>query len=586
MSPNASEQGTAYGPATVRLPMSAAQRDIWMAHGLDSSGCRYNIGEYREITGSLDADLVACCWYRLACETDALRVRGVGADEDGTPWLEVHAKPVGRGLRRVDVSDEADPVAAARAWMDAELSRPFDLEHDWLSRHALLRVGSTEEGEERWFYFHGFHHLAIDGMGLAQLDQRFVDLYEQAAAGEPWTESPFGTLAELTAEDTAYRSSEEAAADREHWAGHLAGVEPAPRLAEGHTARTRPGHLPFTRRTVLLGADRTNRLKEVAREHRAPWTMLVLALVAAYVHRTTGTPEPVLALPVTGRRSELAKRTPGMMSNVVPLRLPVPADGTLADLLTTVVATTRAGLKHQRTRYEDICRDLGLAEGARRVASPQVNIMAFNPGMSFFGLPTVQHNLSNGPVEDLAVGVYDLGPAHGLRVDFDAAPEVCDLDTVAGHHDRFLAFVERVLAAPATPLSAVDLLDPDELHTVLGEWAGVSAPVGVPVLSSRFEERVRSRPEAAALVWGGVVVSYGDLNARANRLARHLRGRGVGRGDLVGVLLDRGVEFAVALVAVVKAGAGYVVLDPEFPEERLRGIVSDAGPGVLVTDTA
>ncbi|HET9380119.1 MAG TPA: condensation domain-containing protein, partial [Streptomyces sp.] len=513
MSPNASEQGTAYGPATVRLPMSAAQRDIWMAHGLDSSGCRYNIGEYREITGSLDAGLVACCWYRLACETDALRVRGVGADEDGTPWVEVHAKPVGRSLQMIDVSEEADPVAAARAWMDTELARPYDLEHDWLTRHALLRVGRTDAGEERWFYFHGFHHLAIDGMGLAQIDQRLVDLYEQAAAGEPWSESPFGTLEELTAEDAAYRSSEEAAADRAHWAAHLAGVEPAPRLAEGHTAKTRPGHLPFVRRTVLLGADRTNRLKEVARERRAPWTMLVLALVAAYVHRTTGTPEPVLGLPVTSRRSELAKRTPGMMSNVIPLRLPVRPDDTLADLLATVVATTRGALRHQRTRYEDICRDLGLAEGARRIASPQVNIMAFNPGMSFFGLPTVQHNLSNGPVEDLAVGVYDLGPGHGLRVDFDAAPEVCDLAAVAGHHDRFVAFVERLLATPLTPLADIGLLDGVELGRVLGEWAGGSAPVGVPVLSSRFEEQVGLRPGAVALVWGGESVSYGELNA-------------------------------------------------------------------------
>ncbi|MEU5366170.1 condensation domain-containing protein, partial [Streptomyces sp. NPDC005925] len=510
MSPNASEQGTAYGPATVRLPMSAAQRDIWMAHGLDSSGCRYNIGEYRELSGSLDAGLVACCWYRLACEADALRIRGVGADEDGTPWLEVHAKPIGRSLQMVDVSDEADPAAAARAWMDAELARPFDLEHDWLTRHALIRAGRTETGEERWYYFHGFHHLAIDGMGLAQIDQRLVDLYDQAAEGEPWGESPFGTLADLIAEDTAYRSSEEAAADRAHWAENLAGLQPSPRIAEGHTEKTRPGHLPFARRTVLLGAERSLRLKEVAREQRAPWTMLMLALVAAYVHRVTGTPEPVLGLPVTSRRTELAKRTPGMMSNVIPLRVPVDADGTLTDLLATVVATARRGLKHQRTRYEDICRGLGLAEGERRIASPQVNIMAFNPGMSFFGLPTVQHNLGNGPVEDLAVGVYDLGPGHGLRIDFDASPEVCDLAAVAGHHDRFVAFVERLLTTPRATLSDVDLLDGTELRRVLGEWAGTSVPdAGVPVLPARFEEQVRSRPGAVALVSGGESVSYG-----------------------------------------------------------------------------
>ncbi|WP_369198699.1 amino acid adenylation domain-containing protein [Streptomyces djakartensis] len=586
MSPTASEQGTAYGPSTVRLPLSAAQRDIWMAHGLDTSGCRYNIGEYRELTGPLDTGLLACCWYRLACEADALRIRGVGSGDDGTPWQEVHAKPLGRSLRIVDLSDETDPVVAARAWMDTELARPFDLAHDWLTRHALIRAGRTDAGEERWFYFHAFHHLAIDGMGIALLDERLVELYDRAAAGQPWGETPFGSLGELLAEDTAYRASPEAAEDRAHWAAQLAEVEPVPRLAEGHTATVRPGALPFTRRTVLLGAERSDRLKEVARTHRAPWTMLVLALVAAYVHRVGGADTPVLGLPVTSRRTELARRTPGMMSNVIPLRVPVRADDSLTELLTTVRAQAREGLRHQRARYEDVCRDLGLGETARRIASPQVNIMAFAPGKRFFGLPTVQHNLGNGPVEDLAVGVYDLGPELGLRIDFDASPEVCDIEAVAGHQDRFVRFAERLLAEPGLALSRTEVLDTGERQRVLGEWAGEWVRHGEePVLTARFEEQVRSGPDAVAVVFGDESLSYGELNGRANRLARRLRGLGVGRGDLAGVLLERGPDFAVALVAVVKAGAGYVLLDPEFPDERLRGTAEEADVKVLITDS-
>ncbi|MFJ5548068.1 amino acid adenylation domain-containing protein [Streptomyces sp. NPDC093225] len=585
MSPNASEQGTAHGPAAVRLPLSAAQRDIWMAHGLDSSGCRYNIGEFRELTGPLDADLLARCWYRLACEADALRIRGTGSAEDGTLWQEVHAEPVGRALVTLDLGDAPDPVAAARTWMDAELARPFDLARDWLSRHVLIRAGRTAAGEERWFYFHAYHHLAIDGMGVALLDQRLVELYERAAAGQPWGPTPFGTLAELLAEDVSYRASQEGAADRAHWAAHLADLPPVPRLGEGHTGRSGPGELPFVRRTVVLGAERAERLKQVAREHRAPWTMLVIALVAAYVHRATGTAEPVLGLPVTGRRTELARRTPGMQSNVVPLRVPVRADGSLSELLATVVAVSRQGLKHQRTRYEDVCRDLGLGESDRRIAAPLVNIMAFTPGMRFCGLPTVQHNLGNGPVEDLAVGVYDLGPEGGLRVDFDASPEVCDIAAVAGHQDRFAAFVERLLADAGRPLSEAELLEPAERRRVLEEWPGASVGIGErPVLTARFEEQVRLRPDAPALVFGATTLSYGELDARANQLAHHLADRGLGRGDLAGVLLDRGLDFAVAVLAVTKTGAGYALLDPEFPDERLRSTATDAGLRLLVTD--
>ncbi|MGW6970718.1 amino acid adenylation domain-containing protein [Streptomyces sp. NPDC054952] len=580
MSPKASEQGTAHGPAAVRLPLSAAQRDIWMAHGLDATGCRYNIGEYREILGALDPEALAGAWYQLAREADVLRIRGTGSDEQGGLWQLVHPEPVGRRLEFMDLGGEPDPAAAARAWMAAELARPFDLAEDWLTRHTLIRLGG-----ERWFYFHAFHHLAIDGMGVALLDQRLVELYAAVSAGEPWGPSPFGALSDVLAEDAAYRGSEEGAADRAHWAAHLADLPATPRLGEGHTGRTAPGALPFVRRTVALSPDRADRLREVAREHRAPWTMLVISLVAAYTHRVSGSPEAVLGLPVTGRRTELARRTPGMLSNVVPLRVRVAAEGTLAELLASVVAETREGLRHQRTRYEDMCRDLGLGETERRITAPLVNIMAFTPGMRFCGFPTTQHNLGNGPVEDLAVGVYDLGPEGGLRIDFDAAPEVCDIEAVSGHQDRFLHFVEQALDGFRHPLSQVELLGGVERRQVVEEWTGTRAEIGEATLPDRFEEQARLRPGAPAVLFGGRELTYGELNTRANRLAHHLTTQGLGRGDLAGILLDRGLDFAVAVLAVVKTGAGYALLDPEFPDERLTRTAHDATIRVLVTDT-
>ncbi|MFJ9339996.1 condensation domain-containing protein, partial [Streptomyces sp. NPDC101733] len=494
MSPTASERSSAHGPAAARLPLSAAQRDIWTAHGLDATGSRYNIGEYRELLGPLDLALVERSFEQLAREADALRIRGTGSEEDGSLWLELWPAEAGRRLEFVDLGGEPDPDAAGRAWMATEIARPFDLAGGWLTRHVLIKAGVAQNGEQRWFYFHSFHHLAIDGMGISLLDQRLAELHERAVAGEPWGPNPFGSLAELLAEDAGYRASAEGLADRAHWAAHLAGLPQTPRLGEGRSGRTAPGALPFVRRTVVLAPERVERLREVARARRAPWTMLVIALVAAYVHRACGGAELVLGLPVTGRRTDLARRTPGMLSNVIPLRVPVRADGTTAELLASVVAETRQGLKHQRTRYEDMCRDLGLGESERRLAAPLVNIMAFNPGMRFFGLPTVQHNLTNGPVEDLAVGVYDLGPDGGLRIDFDAAPEVCDLSAVAGHQDRFVRFVETVLSDVELPLSDVQLLGTEERRQVLREWTGLRTDSAPTTLVERFEEQARLHP--------------------------------------------------------------------------------------------
>ncbi|MFJ7205096.1 condensation domain-containing protein, partial [Streptomyces sp. NPDC098789] len=582
-----SEQSAAHGPAAVRLPLSAAQRDIWMAHGLDTTGRRYNIGEHREILGPLDAELFASCWYQVAREADAMRIRGTGSGEEGL-WQLVHPRPGTDRLVRLDLSGEPDPAAAARAWMAAELARPFDLAEGWLSRHALIRAGGGDgDGPQRWFYFGAFHHLAIDGMGIALLDRRLVELYERAAAGEPAGPSTFGSLADVLAEDAQYRASEAGAADRAYWAGHLAGLAPTPRLGEGRTARE-PGAaaaLPFVRRTLLLPPAQADRLREVARAHRSTWTMLMIALVGAYVHRVSGATELSLGLPVTARSTELTRRTPGMLSNVIPLRVPVAAAGTLAELLAVVGTEARQNLKRQRTRYEDICRDLGLGEAERRITAPLINIMAFTPGMPFCGQPTTQHNMSNGPVEDLAVGIYDLGAEGGLRIDFDASPDVCDIEAIAGHHDRFVRFIATALEDIERPLSEVELLGAVERRQVLEEWTGTRSDIGEATLAERFEEQARLRPEHTAIISGNETLSYAELNQRANRLAHHLTTRGLTRGHLAGILLERGTDFAVALLAVIKTGAGYALLDPDFPDERLTTTAHDATLHTLVTDT-
>ncbi|MER6098506.1 amino acid adenylation domain-containing protein [Streptomyces sp. NPDC001728] len=574
----ASDAGTAPGATAVRLPLSAAQHDIWMAHHLDPTGRRYNIGEYHEIRGAVDEELFAAAWYQLVREADVLRIRRTEADEEGV-WQILDAEPGDRRIESVDLSGAADPEAEGRTWVRRCLAAPYDLAAGELTRHALVKLG-----EEHFLYVKCYHHVVLDGMASSLLDQRITELYGKALAGEPWGPTPFGALPELLAEDSAHRSSPEAAAERAHWAEHLAGAPETPRIAEGRTTGVPDDGVPFVRRSAVLDPERAERLREVARAHRTRWPMLMVTLVAAYVHRISGRTDLMLGLPVTGRTTELSRRTPGMASNVVPLRLTVDPGGSLSALVRSVVAESRHGLKHQRTRYEDMCRDLGLGEGARRLTAPLVNIMAFAPELDFGGQPTLTHNLSNGPVEDLAIGVYDRGPEVGVRVDFDAAPEVCDLAAVADHQDRFLRFVDTALDRMDGTVRELDLLEPAERRLLLEERAGVTVEIGDGTLAELFEEQARLRPDHPAVVFGEETLSYRELNERANRLAHHLTAAGLRRGDLAGVLLERSNAFAVAVLAVIKTGAGYALLDPEFPDERLANTASDARIAVLVSD--
>ncbi|MFK0179334.1 amino acid adenylation domain-containing protein [Streptomyces xanthochromogenes] len=569
-------------PGPARLPLSAAQRGIWFAHDLDPTGRRYNVAEYKEVHGPLDAALLAAAWYQLACEADALRVSRIEHDESGT-WQLLDAEPGARALRFFDVSGTADPDGSARRWMDDDLARPVDLSAGGLYTVALFKVA-----EDRFRFYQRYHHIMMDGMGAALLDARLAELYGRALAGEEWGPGPFGTLPELLHEDAAYRASQEAADDGAYWADRLAGLPGTPRLAEGRSADPELAGIPFVRRSVRLSAETAERVRTVARSARTPWTMLMIALVSAYVHRVSGKDELVLGLPVTGRTTELTRRTPGMSSNIVPLRVGVRPDVPLTGLVGAVRDQVRASLKHQLPRYEDLCRAVSGGESERRIAGPMVNIMAFAPGLGFGGHPTVQHNLSNGPVDDLAIGIYDLGQEQGLRIDFDAAPAACDVEAAAVHQDRFLTFLHAALDHPELPLGQVELLSAEERHRLLVEWTAPDAEVPAEErhLAALFEEQAALHPDRVAVTDGAAHLTYAQLDERANRLARLLTARGAGPEGYVAVALDRSAELVTALLAVVKSGAAYVPLDPHYPADRLAYMLQDATPTLVITTEA
>ncbi|MFE5591004.1 amino acid adenylation domain-containing protein [Streptomyces sp. NPDC056549] len=569
-------------PAAVRLPLSVAQRDIWTAHALDPTGVKYNVAECREINGPVDPELMAAAWHQLVEEADFLRIRRF--EDDGEQvWQLLDPDAGTRTLPYTDVSAADDPEGEAWRLIDALITAPFDLTDQPPVRCALLKLG-----EERYFYFYGFHHLVVDGVGVSMALARLVELYEQAVAGEPWGPSPFGSLAELLAEDEEYRRSDEAAAERAAWREHLSGAPDAPAGLVRGTGRAQAAHggLPFARRSVRISPADADRLRTVARGERASWSVLLVALFTAYLHRVTGQTELMIALPVTGRTSRLARSTPGMSSNVVPLRLRVGPGDSLGALVRSVGAEVKHGLRHQLTRYEDLCRDAGVIDGARRLAAPVLNIMGFHAELTVCGHPTVNHNVSNGPVDDLSVAVLDLGAAHGLRIDFDTPVEGVDVTAVADHQDRFAAFLGTVLAAerPAEHRVAdLDVLSRAERELLTGSWSGPLADPVETTLVERFEEQAARYPDGIALIDDAGEVTYAELNAAANRWARHLRSRGLGRGDMAGVLFERGTRFATALLAVLKTGAAHVLLDPDFPDDRLRSAATDAGISHLVT---
>jgi amino acid adenylation domain-containing protein len=314
---------------------------------------------------------------------------------------------------------------------------------------------------------------------------------------------------------------------------------------------------------------------------------MVIAATAVYVHRLTGARDVVVGLPVTARQGSLLKRTPGMVSNVLPLRLSVRPDMSPSELVGQVAREVREVLAHQRYRGEDLHRDLGLPGNVGTSFVPVINIMSFDYDLSFAGYRAAVHKISVGQIGDLSIVVWDGRDGSGLWIDWQAHPEVCGQNDLAVHQQRFVSLLETIAVAdPDRPISRIDLLTIEERTRLLVAYNTTALPIPQAGLPALFEARARVTPEAVAVVFADTTVSYAQLNARANQLAHALIACGVGPERAVALLLERSVDLVVSILAVLKAGGAYVPLDTRYPASRMRLVMQETGASVLVTDQA
>ncbi|MEU2736126.1 amino acid adenylation domain-containing protein [Streptomyces sp. NPDC007095] len=556
-----------------RHPLLAAQEGIWAGQQLDAESPAYNTAEYVRIDGPVDTAVFDTALHHVVAETEALNVTFV-TDDTGRPW-QVDT-PAGDWHTRVtDLTAEPAPQTAALAWMDQDMARPVDLTRGPVFGHALLRTG-----QDQYLWYHRVHHIALDGFGLSLVARRVAQVYTALTAGEPVSDSGFGTLESVRAEELAYRESARHTKDRAYWTDRYADRPPVASPAGRSVLPARTFH----RHVTDLAPARTGTLRTVSRDLSATWSEVLLAVTVAHLHRVTGAPEIVLSLPAMGRLGSVSLRVPAMVRNILPLRVPVSADDSLRDLTARVSRELRAGLPHQRYRYEQLRRDLKLVGGQRRLSGPGVNIMPFEYDLRFAGHRSTVHNVSAGPVDDLAVNIYDRSDGTGLRIALDANPDLYTESEAAAFQEDLLALLDGAVAAPDRPLRELEGASPTVAVSVpatLLDGGPLPTPAR-PVLSLIADHAARGGG-AVAVEHAGTRTTYTQLLDSAQDIASRLAARGVGRGDVVAVALPRGIDAVTAILGVLLSGAAYCPLDPAAPAERRAHLLADATPALVVT---
>uniref|UniRef100_UPI002A80971A non-ribosomal peptide synthetase n=1 Tax=Streptomyces sp. CRN 30 TaxID=3075613 RepID=UPI002A80971A len=347
------------------------------------------------------------------------------------------------------------------------------------------------------------------------------------------------------------------------------------------TRRTAAATAPFLRRTAELPPAGAEALSTAAARFGVSRTDLLTTAVAVFLHRMTGADDLVVGLATMSRLGSAALRVPGTASDVLPLRVPACPGTSVADTAHAVAGELKALRRHQQYRGEFLRRDLGLLGTGRRLYGPVLNIVPFDETLHFGGAPAVWHHLSGGAVDDLQISVRPGTEPGGLWLAFDANPALYEEDELTLLRDRFLLLLRRLTdAAPELPLRDLDLLLPGERPE---DTSARTFPVD-GTLTELFERQAAAVPERTAVSGEGGTLTYAELDARANRVARLLVERGAGPGRVVALALRRDVSLLPALLAVLKTGAAYLPLDTGHPAERLRLVVEDARPVLLVTD--
>ncbi|WP_400589917.1 pyoverdine non-ribosomal peptide synthetase PvdD [Pseudomonas aeruginosa] len=558
------------------LALSFAQERQWFLWQLEPESAAYHIPSALRLRGRLDVDALQRSFDSLVARHETLRTRF--RLEGGRSYQQVQPA-VSVSIEREQFGEEG-----LIERIQAIVVQPFDLE-----RGPLLRVNLLQLAEDDHVLVLVQHHIVSDGWSMQVMVEELVQLYAAYSRG---LEVALPALPIQYADYALWQRSWMEAGEKErqlaYWTGLLGGEQPVLELPFDRPRPARQSH-----RGAQLGFELPRELVEavraLAQREGASSFMLLLASFQALLYRYSGQADIRVGVPIANRNRVETERLIGFFVNTQVLKADLDGRMGFDELLAQARQRALEAQAHQDLPFEQLVEALQPERNAShnplfqvlfnhqseiRSVTPEVQLEDLRlEGLAWDG-QTAQFDLTLDIQED----------ENGIWASFDYATDLFDASTVerlAGHWRNLL---RGIVANPRQRLGELPLLDAPERRQTLSEWNPAQRECAVQgTLQQRFEEQARQRPQAVALILDEQRLSYGELNARANRLAYCLIARGVGADVPVGLALERSLDMLVGLLAILKAGGAYLPLDPAAPEERLAHILDDSGVRLLLT---
>src|SRR6266508_4253825 len=483
-----------------------------------------------------------------------------------------------------DVSGESDAWEQLTQLSKEEARTPFDL-----SRGPLIRARLIRMGEQEYVFLLTQHHIVSDGWSMEILIQELNTLYRAFQEQRP---APLPPLAiqypDYAAWQREWLSGERLQRQSDYWRQALAD---APTLLELPTDRPRPQRQSFAGAYVSIRIDGklTKALKQLSAQQGTTLFMTLLAAWAAVLSRLSGQDDVIIGTPSANRGRKETEGLIGFFVNTLAMRINLGNEPTVTELLAEVRAATLAAQDHQDLPFEQLVE---IVQPPRRLNNTPLFQVLFAWDSNEKILPEFPEVSSEPLGAGYSFAKYD------LRLDLHEKDDVIlggmnyatalfDEATIKRHCGYLLEMLKAMVVNVEQPVAEMNLLLPEERRLLLEEWNATEAEYASQLcIHELFEEQVRKSPDAVAVVCGDESLSYAGLNEQANQLAHYLIGLGVKPDDRVGICVERSLGMVVGLLGILKAGGAYVPLDPAYPTERLRQVLADAAPKILLSDAA
>lgn len=560
-----------------RIPLSAAQRRLWLVERITGGGAAYNFPLVFRLRGELDLEALRAALRDVAGRHEALRTRFV--EHNGEPYQVI--VPAGEAALEFLVA-ECDAAGLAGRIESAQ-RRPFDLGRELPLRAEVLRLGPADH-----VVAVVLHHITTDEWS----DRPFLaDLNTAYAARATGTAPDWAPLPVQYADYTLWQErllAEVGERQLGHWTEALRDLPEELDLPLDRPGAARTTGRGAVVRTTLADATAT-KLRDLAAAHNCSMFMVFQAATAVLLHRLGAGDDIPLGAPIAGRTDSAVDELVGFFVNTLVLRTDLSGDPSFAELLGRVRESALAAFEHQDVPFDRVVEAVNPARVADR--NPLFQVMLGyhhrpDGDPDLLGMPTEWFHMDTGTAKfDLDFTFVDHGAGHDMALLLEYATDLTEPGTAARLVDRLVGLLEQIVHDPGRPVGALTVLTDEEESAATTVWNDTARPRETRTVPELFADVARRRADATAVVSGASRLTFGELAARADAISRLLLRRGAGPETVIGLALPR-AETVPAILGVLGAGAAYLPLDPGYPPDRLEMMLADTAPLCVLTTTA